>query len=194
MSEILGTDITSNIKILKANVPTGAVNKALATMLKEFLTTTGADPKWIDVIDTDGKKYDLKTFAENIVKTNDLSKVFLLQKVCKDSKVVTEEVLPKVHENNSRLSRDDKAEILRITLNLSKKEVKQKDGNIMMGQLPQQQPAQNSVTIDGPGKATPGGEIFLLTSLSPQTAEHLLSIIVNPQGEKTYRDILEGII
>lgn len=134
-------DITQNVAKQKATASFGAVQNLLAGVLKGLLSTTGADPMWIDVIhlheDGTKKTSTLKAFTQEVVKDQNMPKTVLFKQACKDSDTLAVEFPPKVAENLSRLKRDANAEMLRPAIDLIKYAAKQKNGrNIAIAQGP----------------------------------------------------------
>jgi hypothetical protein len=132
-------DITSFVTQKKFAASAGQVQKSLADVLKSLFAATGADPRWIDVIDADGKKYDLKSFTEKIVNAQGLSDVSLLQKASKNTEIITKDILPLAQENRSLVQKDPNAKIVRLTIDLRKVATKSVDKTIPAGtgQVPQ---------------------------------------------------------
>lgn len=120
---------------MRGKYPAGAARKTLAQILKDFVASTGADMKSVDIIDTDGTKMSILDFVKQVDNTNDLPRASLLKNVFKNSKVIAEEVLPKVQKYQSDLKWHSGADPVRITLDLRTARVKQKDSNnIVIGQ------------------------------------------------------------
>ena len=133
---INGTDITLYISQLKGAYPQGAARKTLAQVLKDFVTSTGADLKSVDVIVANGKKVSILDFVKQVDGTNDLPSAYLLQNACKNSKVIAEEVIPKVQKFKSDQKWHSGAEPVRITLDLRTAQAKPKSAsNVVIGQV-----------------------------------------------------------
>jgi hypothetical protein len=130
------TDITKNISQLKGAYPQGAARKALSQILKEFVAATEADLNSVDVIDPSGEKISILNFVKQVDSSNDLPMVSLLQKACKDSKILAEDILPKVQKYKSDLKWHSGAEPIRLTLDLRMSQAKQKGNNVAVGQGP----------------------------------------------------------
>ena len=132
-----GIDITSHISQLKGAYPQGAARKTLAQVLKDLVASTGADLKSVDVILPDGKKMSILDFVKQVDGKNDLPSAYLLQNACKNSKVIAEEVIPKVQKFKSDQKWHSGAEPVRITLDLRAAQAKPKSAsNIAIGQGP----------------------------------------------------------
>jgi len=132
-----GIDITSHISQLKGAYPQGAARKTLAQVLKDLVASTGADLKSVDVILPDGKKMSILDFVKQVDGKNDLPSAYLLQNACKNSKVIAEEVIPKVQKFKSDQKWHSGAEPVRITLDLRTAQAKPKTAsNIGIGQGP----------------------------------------------------------
>ena len=132
-----GIDITSIISQRKGAYPQGAARKTLAQVLKDLVASTGADLKSVDVILPDGKKMSILDFVKQVDGKNDLPSAYLLQNACKNSKVIAEEVIPKVQKFKSDQKWHSGAEPVRITLDLRTAQAKPKTAsNIGIGQGP----------------------------------------------------------
>lgn len=132
-----GMDITNNISQLKGAYPQGAARKALSQILKEFVAATDADLNAVDVIDLAGNKTSILNFVKQVDSSNNLPMASLLQKVCKDPKILSENVLPQVQQFNSDKKWHSGAPMIRITLDLRTAQAKQKTGsNIAVGHGP----------------------------------------------------------
>ena len=130
-----GIDITSIISQMKGAFPQGAARKTLAQVLKDFVASTGADLKSVDVILPDGKKVSILDFVKQVDGKNDLPSAYLLQKACKDPKIIAEEVIPKVEKFKSDQKWHSGADPVRITLDLRSSQAKPKSAsNIAIGQ------------------------------------------------------------
>ena len=132
-----GIDITSIISQMKGAYPQGAARKTLAQVLKGLVDSTGADLKSVDVILADGKKVSILDFVKQVDGKNDLPSAYLLQNACKNSKVIAEEVIPKVEKFKSDQKWHSGADPVRITLDLRPSQAKPKSAsNIAVGQGP----------------------------------------------------------
>lgn len=112
------TDITSRVTQINTGYPAGAARRMLAQMLQDLVTKTGAVLDIVDVIDVDGKKISLKQFVEQADKNNDVAKASLLGQVCRDPKVISEEVIPKTIQYKADIKSGAGTSPVRITLNL----------------------------------------------------------------------------
>ena len=126
-------DITQLVNQKKIAASVGQVQKSLADVLKSLFAATGANPSWVDVIDVDGNKYDLKSFTEKIVNSQSLSDVGLLQKACKNTEIITKDILPLAQENKTQIQKDPNAKIVRLTIDLRKVGPKNVDKTIPAG-------------------------------------------------------------
>jgi len=142
----------SNIKTivdvarLKGAFPSGATRTLLAKVLEEFVKTTSADLKWVDVKDN-GVIKDIKTFVKIVDQANDLPKALLLQAVCKNSTVISKEVLPKVQKYLSDLKCYSGALPVRIVLDLAIAQAKQAVKNKIADELPDLQNISSGTSV-----------------------------------------------
>jgi len=150
-------DITSHIFQLKGAYPQGAARKTLIEVIKAFQASTGADLKSVDVMLPNGKKVSILDYVKQADSTNDLPSAYLLQKACKDPKIIAEEVIPKVEKFKSDQKWHSGADPVRITLDLRSSQAKPKSvNNIAMGQGPvsQQEIMDPNRSIKQAGKAS----------------------------------------
>jgi len=180
-------DITQFVNQKKFAASVGQVQKSLADVLKSLFATTGADPKWVDVIDADGQRHDLKSFTEKIVSSQSLSDVSLLQKACKNTEIITKDILPLAQENKTKIQKDPNAKIVKLTIDLRKIGLKNADktGTAGPGHVPQivnnlnagVNQARSSSTVDKNGD---NGNVFKVNDgWLVKTAYELIS-----KGEK----------
>jgi hypothetical protein len=181
-----GMDITSNISQLKGAYPQGAARKALSQILKEFVAATDADLNAVDVVDTAGKKTSILNFVKQVDSTNNLPMTSLLQKVCKDPKILAEDVLPKVQQFNSDKKWHSGAPMIRITLDLRTAQAKQKTGsNVAVGQG--QVDIQKSGIANGIVAETGGASAAEEKGIGPKleySESWLVKVLMNDLGYK----------
>ncbi len=111
----------------------------LAQILKDFVAATEADLNSVYVKYIKDLKENLSSivkFVKEVDSANDLSLAMLLQKACKDPKILAEDIIPKVQKFKSELKYSVKDDT-KILIDLTKFQSKQKSGSdVAVGQGP----------------------------------------------------------
>lgn len=121
MYNTVSVDITSHVNQMKQKLQTNPsdVQKTLAQILADFHKATNADLKLLDVIVKDdanpnGKKMSLQEFGKEAIMDHNMPLIMAFQKALKETKFITEEVHPKMSENNMRKAKGQD-EMMRMT-------------------------------------------------------------------------------
>jgi len=151
-----------NISKIKSLFPLGAARRMLAQILQDFVKVTGAVLDIVDIIEAGTKKISsLKDYVAKVDKDNDVPKAVALGQVCRDSKVLTEKVLPLVAEYNAQKKSGAGTSSIRILLpsSLDQPETK-KSTDVAVAQAPinLQMAGDKNRVVNQTGGATAVGE------------------------------------
>lgn len=136
-----------------------------------------------------------KDLIARIVKSNDIQLAIkvtsALKRLCKDSAALSR-IIPVAGENNVRLSKDPKAKLLEIKIELT--HAKQLGGSgALASAAPVQFPKPSTgVTVDDVPAAPHSGHLDTIMRVDLQAIEHMLCRIEAPEGGYIYEQIIKG--